>query len=106
MKFIGICHNQTEFSILFYFASSDGSTLLLRSSGHLGDHQPQLAGVYRMVDNYNDRPVYKQDMGENYIYYRYIMVIIISIHVIVLFQFWILQLAGGLQGWSQIQLVT
>ena len=60
-----------------------------------------------MVDNYNDRPVYKQDMGENYIYYRYIMVIIIiSIHVIVLFQFWILQLAGGLQGWSQIQLVT
>ena len=95
---------QNFYIVLFYFA--DGSTLLLRSSGHLGDHQPQLAGVYRMVDNYNDRPVYKQDMGENYIYYRYIMVIIISIHVLVLFQFCILQLAGGLQGWSQIQLVT
>ena len=97
---------QNFFIILFYFA--DGSTLLLRSSGHLGDHQPQLAGVYRMVDNYNDRPVYKQDMGENYIYYRYVMVMVIVIisHVIVLFQFWILQLVGGLQGWSQIQLVT
>ena len=59
---------QNFYVTLFYFA--DGSTLLLRSSGHLGDHQPQLAGVYRMVDNYNDRPVYKQDMGENYIYYR------------------------------------
>ena len=61
-----------------------------------------------MVDNYNDRPVYKQDMGENYIYYRYVMVMVIVIisHVIVLFQFWILQLVGGLQGWSQIQLVT
>ena len=28
-------------------------------------------GVYRLVDSYNDRPVFKQDMGENYIYYRY-----------------------------------
>merc|ERR1712029_20252 len=31
--------------------------------------QPQLMGVYRLVDSYNDRPVFKQDMGENYIYY-------------------------------------
>ena len=69
-------HYSTKFTyiiiILAYhiFKNLDGSTLLLRSSGHLGDHQPQLAGVYRMVDSYNDRPVYKQDMGENYIYYR------------------------------------
>ena len=33
-------------------------------------HQPQLLGVYRLVDTYSDRPVYKQDGGENYIYYR------------------------------------
>ena len=33
-------------------------------------HQPQLLGVYRLVDSYSDRPVYKQDGGENYIYYR------------------------------------
>ena len=78
---------------------------MLKSEGIVKKHQADVLGVYRMVDNYNDRPVYKQDMGENYIYYRYIMVII-SIHVIVLFQFRILQLAGGLQGWSQIQLVT
>ena len=34
-------------------------------------HQSDVLGVYRMVDSYNDRPVYKQDGGENYIYYRY-----------------------------------
>ena len=48
----------------------DGSTLVLKSSGLVSVHQPQLLGVYRLVDSYNDRPVYKQDMGENYIYYR------------------------------------
>merc|ERR1712227_536806 len=32
-------------------------------------HQADVLGVYRMVDSYNDRPVYKQDGGENYIYY-------------------------------------
>ena len=25
--------------------------------------------MYRLVDSYNERPVFKQDMGENYIYY-------------------------------------
>ena len=29
----------------------------------------QVVGVYRLVDSYNERPVFKQDMGENYIYY-------------------------------------
>ena len=43
---------------------------MLKSSGLVSVHQPQLLGVYRLVDSYNDRPVYKQDMGENYIYYR------------------------------------
>jgi len=28
-----------------------------------------MLGVYRMVDSYCERPVYKQDGGENYIYY-------------------------------------
>ena len=43
---------------------------MLKSEGLVRVHQPQLLGVYRLVDSYNDRPVYKQDMGENYIYYR------------------------------------
>ena len=33
-------------------------------------YQADVLGVYRMVDSYNERPVYKQDGGENYIYYR------------------------------------
>merc|ERR550539_1531198 len=47
----------------------DNYTLLIKSDSEVGHHQPQLLGVYRMVDTYNDRPVYKQDQGENYVYY-------------------------------------
>ena len=46
-----------------------GSTLVLKSEGVVKDHQADVLGVYRMIDSYNDRPVYKQDGGENYIYY-------------------------------------
>ena len=44
--------------------------MVLKSEGAVKQHQADVLGVYRMVDNYNDRPVYKQDGGENYIYYR------------------------------------
>ena len=47
-----------------------GSTLVLKSEGAVKQHQADVLGVYRMVDSYNERPVYKQDGGENYIYYR------------------------------------
>ena len=43
----------------------------MKSEGAVSEHQSNVLGVYRMVDSYNDRPVYKQDGGENYIYYRY-----------------------------------
>ena len=46
-----------------------GSTLVLKSEGVVKEHQADVLGVYRMIDSYNDRPVYKQDGGENYIYY-------------------------------------
>ena len=46
--------------------------MVLKSEGIVKKHQADVLGVYRMVDSYNDRPVYKQDGGENYIYYRYI----------------------------------
>ena len=46
--------------------------MVLKSEGIVKKHQADVLGVYRMVDSYNDRPVYKQDGGENYIYYRLI----------------------------------
>ena len=46
-----------------------GSTLVLKSEGVVKEHQADVLGVYRMIDSYNERPVYKQDGGENYIYY-------------------------------------
>ena len=45
-------------------------TLVVKSEGAVSEHQSDVLGVYRMVDSYNDRPVYKQEGGENYIYYR------------------------------------
>jgi hypothetical protein len=44
--------------------------VVLKSEGAVREHQADVLGVYRMVDSYNERPVYKQDGGENYIYYR------------------------------------
>ena len=52
-----------------------GYTVVLKSEGIVKKHQADVLGVYRMVDSYNDRPVYKQDGGENYIYYRYINIL-------------------------------
>jgi len=46
-----------------------GYTVVLKSEGIVKKYQADVLGVYRMVDSYNDRPVYKQDGGENYIYY-------------------------------------
>ena len=43
---------------------------MVKSEGAVSEHQGDVLGVYRMVDSYNDRPVYKQEGGENYIYYR------------------------------------
>ena len=57
--------------------------MVLKSEGIVKKHQADVLGVYRMVDSYNDRPVYKQDMGENYIYYRYIITMIIIINIII-----------------------
>ena len=47
-----------------------GSTVVLKSDGAVKQHHADVLGVYRMIDHYNERPVYKQDGGENYIYYR------------------------------------
>ena len=47
-----------------------GNTLLLKSEGLVADELGDVIGVYRLVDSFNDRPLYKQDGGENYIYFR------------------------------------
>merc|ERR1719312_1202622 len=51
------------------YSSFRGYTLVVKSEGAVSEHQGDVLGVYRMVDSYNDRPVYKQEGGENYIYY-------------------------------------
>jgi len=51
------------------YSAFRGSAVVLKSEGAVASHQADSLGVYRMVDNYNGRPVYKQDGGENYIYY-------------------------------------
>merc|ERR1711892_1005708 len=51
------------------YSSFRGYTLVVKSEGAVSEHRGDVLGVYRMVDSYNDRPVYKQDGGENYIYY-------------------------------------
>ena len=68
--------NFFKFNLAFFIPTnrvtiySGGSTVVLKSEGAVKHHQADVLGVYRMVDNYNDRPVYKQDGGENFIYYR------------------------------------
>lgn len=52
------------------FGALRGCTVILKSEGPALEHQPDCFGVYRMSDTFNNRPLYKQDMGENYIYYH------------------------------------
>merc|ERR1719167_2142561 len=51
------------------YSTLRGYTVVLRSSGGAANHQPSCLGVYRLIDSLNDRPVYKQEGGENYLYY-------------------------------------
>jgi len=55
--------------ILEIYAAFRYITVLVKSSGPVYTYYSDILGVYRMVDSYNDRPVYKQEGGENYIYY-------------------------------------
>jgi hypothetical protein len=42
----------------------------MKSEGSAADHQSTCLGVYRSVDWVNNRPVYKQEDGENYLYFN------------------------------------
>ena len=50
--------------------TAGGSTLVVRSEGLVAAELGDVLGVYRLVDTHQARPLYKQDQGENYIYFR------------------------------------
>jgi len=62
-------HQNLQSLIQELYSAFRGFTIVLKSEGIVKKHQADVLGVYRMVDTYNDRPVYKQDGGENYVYY-------------------------------------
>jgi len=66
-----ICNNKDNFwtLIIEIYSAFRGSTVVLKSEGVVKSEQADVLGVYRMIDSYNDRPVYKQEGSENYIYY-------------------------------------
>ena len=45
-------------------------TVLVKSEGSVAEELIDVLGVYRVIESYNQRPLYKQQPGENYIYYR------------------------------------
>ena len=47
-----------------------GSTILIKSEGSVEEELMDVLGVYRVVERYNHQPLFKQDPGENYVYYR------------------------------------
>ena len=49
---------------------SGGYTVILKSRGPAAKNQSECLGVYRVVDSLNDKPVYKQDSGDHYLYYH------------------------------------
>ena len=42
----------------------------MTSDGAAAEHQPSCLGVYRMAGSSDGKPVYKQDDGQNYLYYK------------------------------------
>lgn len=42
----------------------------MKSENNAAKHQAACLGVYRSVDWHNNQPVYKQENGENYLYYN------------------------------------
>ena len=58
------------FKNIFIFFNKGGYTVVLSSTGSAAKQQPACLGVYRMVGEYNNKPLYKQDDGENFLYYQ------------------------------------
>jgi hypothetical protein len=56
--------------VLEVYGALRGYTVILSSTGSAAEHQPSCLGVYRVIGNLNNKPLYKQDDGENYLYYQ------------------------------------
>jgi len=56
--------------VLPIYGALRGYTVVLYSEGMARDHQSACLGIYRSSGYLNGRPVYKQDEGENYLYYH------------------------------------
>jgi len=56
--------------VLPIYGALRGYTVVLYSEGMARDHQSACLGIYRSSSYLNGRPVYKQDDGENYLYYH------------------------------------
>jgi len=56
--------------IMRIYGALRGYTVVLKSNGPAGFKQPSCMGVYRMIDQYNDKPAYKQDGGEHYMFFN------------------------------------
>ena len=48
---------------------SGSSTVVVRSEGAVAEDQEDVLGVYRLVDSHQDRPLYQQAGGENFLYF-------------------------------------
>merc|ERR1719192_916075 len=55
--------------VLPIYGALRGYTVVLYSEGMARDHQSACLGIYRSSGYLNGRPVYKQDEGENFLYY-------------------------------------
>lgn len=71
------CQNYTEHLVSlirckmsYHDFVAGGSTILIKSEGSVEEELMDVLGVYRVVERYNNRPLFKQDPGENYVYYR------------------------------------
>ena len=51
----------------------------MKSEGVVKEHQADVLGVYRMIDSYNERPVYKQVMVV-----MFLMVILLTVMVVMM----------------------
>ena len=51
----------------------------MKSEGVVKEHQADVLGVYRMIDSYNERPVYKQVM-----LVMLVMVILLTVMVVMM----------------------
>jgi len=56
--------------VLPIYGALRGYTVVLYSEGMARDHQSACLGIFRSSSYLNGRPVYKQDDGENYLYYH------------------------------------